>query len=303
MKEYLLKLCPNRIHRLYGDVKFWIRFHFFRKGLITEEFKGLLGYDMDWDNPKDINQKINWMKINYDTSEWSKLADKLAVRDYVIERIGEDHLPKIYGVWKNPEEIDFEKLPHSFVLKSNHGAGTVLPVLDKSKIDYKETITIVRKWLNKKYGYTTIEPHYFDIKPYVYAEELLINDTSFSKSLVDYKIYCFDGKAFCVLVCTDREIGQHSHFSYFDTDWTPRPDVLAEKLHGTHINYPKPKCLDELISCAEKLAEGHPQVRVDFYIVNNIPILGEMTFTSNGGYDSDITIDYSQEMGSLIPIP
>lgn len=303
MKEYLLKLCPNKIHRLYGDIKFWIRFHFFRKGLISEEFKGLLGYDMDWNNPEDINQKINWMKIYYDTSEWSILADKLAVRDYVIERIGEEHLPRVYGVWNNPEEIDFEKLPQKFVLKTNHGAGTVILVNDKDTVDRKEIISKLKKWCNLRFGYKTIEPHYLRIKPLVYAEEFLANDKDFSSSIVDYKVFCLNGIPYCILICKDREIGKHTKLSFYDCDWNPIPDMLAGSHSGEFSSIPQPKCLHEMLNLSNKLAFGHPQVRLDFYIVGDKVLLGEMTFTSQGGYMDYIAKDYCKKMGSLIPIP
>ena len=298
MKRTVRKICPKTILNTYSDLKFWIRFHFFRKGLISEEFRGLMGYEINWDNPQDINEKINWMKLYGDTSEWPRLADKYLVREYVKERIGEQYLTKLYGVWKNAKEIDFDKLPENFVLKTNHGAGTVLPVCNKSTLDIPQTIDRLNKWLKIKYGYRTIEPHYLKIKPLIIAEEFLQNDTTYSSSLVDYKIYCFDGEPYSILVCADRKIGEHAHFSYYDIDWTPRPDVLNTKLVGPHVNYPKPACLDELLNCAKRLSNGHPQARVDFYIVNGHPIFGEMTMSSNGGYDNDITHEYSNYLGS-----
>ena len=63
MKRLLHYLCPDSIHNRYANLKFWIRFHFFRRGLISEEFRGLMGYDIDWENPQDLNEKINWMKL------------------------------------------------------------------------------------------------------------------------------------------------------------------------------------------------------------------------------------------------
>jgi len=71
MRKTLVKLCPKAIYKMYGATKFWIRFHFSRKGLISEMFHGLMGYDINWENPQDINEKINWMKLYYDTSEWT----------------------------------------------------------------------------------------------------------------------------------------------------------------------------------------------------------------------------------------
>ena len=302
IKNIFKSLAPHVVHDVYADLKFWVRFHFFRRGLISEEFRGLMGYDIDWENPQDLNEKINWMKLYGDTTQWARLADKYRVREYVEERIGKEYLVRLYGVWERVEDIDFDALPERFVLKTNHGAGTVLPVTSKRDLNIPETRRKLDEWLKLRYGYRTIEPHYLKIKPLIIAEEYLENDTDFSTSLVDYKVYCSDGKPYAVLVCTDREIGRHSHFSYFEVDWKPRHDVLRIKPKGTQQDCPKPECLEELLDCAARLSEGHPQVRVDFYIVKGRPVFGEMTMTSNGGYDSDITREYSLAMGAKITL-
>ena len=80
MSNCIWKYVPKSIHQAYGEIKFWIRFHFFKKGLLSEEFRGLMGYDINWKNPRDINEKINWLKLNSDTTEWTRLADKYLVR-------------------------------------------------------------------------------------------------------------------------------------------------------------------------------------------------------------------------------
>lgn len=300
MKRTLRKICPKTILNTYSDLKFWIRFHFFKKRLISEEFKGLMGYDINWDNPQDINEKINWMKLYGDTSEWPRLADKYLVREYVKKRIGEQYLTKLYGVWKNAKEIDFDTLPESFVLKTNHGAGTVLPVFNKSTLDIPQAIDRLNKWLKIKYGYRTIEPHYLKIRPLVYAEQLLLNDSMESKSIIDYKVFCFYGQPAYILVCKDRIIGKHTNLTFFDINWNIKPDMLSGKHAGESTITTRPKCLDELLYCASILSKGHPQVRVDFYIVNDKIYFGEMTFTSQGGYMDYISRQYSVLMGDLI---
>lgn len=302
MKEFLRKICPDSIHSCYARTKFWLRFHFRTEGIANELHKSLVGYDIDWKNPKTLNEKINWMKFNTDTTEWTRLADKYLVREYVKERIGDTALPKLYAVWKSADEIDFSILPKKFILKTNHGCHTVMPVLDKDKVD----INIVKRqfdvWMKKQYGYDTAEPHYLEIKPLIIAEELLDNDATFTTALADYKVYCFDGNPFCILVCTDRNVAKTT-FSYFDCDWNPLHNVLNEKLKGSDVAIPKPDCLKQLLEYASILAKGHPQVRVDFYITHGEIFFGEMTFTSEGGYDGDITKEFCKEMGKHITLP
>ena len=303
IKEILKQWCPRKIYKMYADTKYWIRFKFYPKGLASEMFRGILGYELNWDNPQDINEKINWLKFNSDTSEWTRLADKYLVRDYVKERIGEHVLPKIYGVWGNAGEIDFDELPNQFVLKTNHGCGTVLPVLNKSTLDVVTTRLQLNKWINSVFGYETVEPHYMKISPLIYAEQLLENDVDFSSGLVDYKVFCLSGEPYGVLVCTDRVLGKHTNLSFYNCNWQFMPDVVAGKHSGESIEIPRPACLDLLLEYARKLAYGHPQVRVDFYIVHGNIYFGEMTFTSQGGYMDYISKDYSLQMGQLIKLP
>lgn len=299
MKKALRNFCPQKTLRIYSDIKFWVRFHFFRKGLISEEFRGLMGYDINWDNPQDLNEKINWMKLYGDTFEWPRLADKYLVREYVKERIGEKYLTKLYGCWDNADDIDFSSLPEKFVLKTNHGCGTVIPIHDKKTIDKSSVCKQLDTWIKHRYGYLTVEPHYLKIQPVIYAEELIENDSTFSTSLVDYKVFCFSGKAYCILVCSDRIIGKHVNMSFYDCNWNIRPEMLDGRHKGYTVIAQKPQCLQELIALAEKLAQGHPQVRVDFYISNNHIYFGEMTFTSQGGYMDYISREYSNIMGDL----
>ncbi len=303
IKQTLQKWCPNIIRQWYADTKYYLRFKFYPQGLANEMHRGLVGYGINWKNPQTLNEKINWLKFYGDTSQWSFLADKVRVRDYVKERIGEDVLPKLYGIWNNANDIDFSKLPRRFVLKTNHGCGTVIPVSNQNLINKEQVVNQLNKWIGTKFGYDTIEPHYMKIKPLVYAEELLENDSEFSSSLADYKVFCLDGKPYCVLVCCDRIIGSHPNLSFYNCDWEPMKDILPGSHKDEFKNIPKPPELDKLLEYATKLAIGHPQVRVDFYIVQHKILFGEITMTSQGGYMDYITRDYDFDMGAHVTLP
>ena len=54
-----------------------------------------------------------------------------------------------------------------------------------------------------------------------------------------------------------------------------------------------------MIEAASILSKGHPEVRVDFYVVNNRLYFGEMTFTSLGGYMDFYTKEMLNEMGDM----
>lgn len=273
------------------------------KKLASKIYKGVMGKDLDWDNPKDLNEKINWMKFNTDLSEWTRLSDKYRVREYLKERGREDLLVKLYGVWEKADDIDFDTLPDKFVLKSNHGCGTVILVNDKKKLNIPRARKQMNNWLRHEYGILTAEPQYINIKPLIIAEELLENDNRESTSLVDYKVFCLDGEPYCILVCANRVIGKGTDLAFYDLEWEPIPDMLSGGHADIHISVNRPSCLDDLLLAAKQLSKGHPEVRVDFYIVRNRIYFGEMTFTSLGGYMDYIAPKYLNEMGALVSLP
>lgn len=303
MHKVIKKYIPNFIHKSYYRCKYEFMMQFFPKKFIGDTFKAYTGYDMNWDNPQDLSQKINWMKVYSDQNVWARLADKYLVRDYVKERIGEEYLTKLYGVWDKAEDIDFNKLPKQFVLKTNHGCGTVLIVPDKSKLDIPETIKTLNQWIKEKFGRETVEPHYLLIKPKIYAEEFIENKSDFSTSLVDYKITCLDGKAHNTLITTDRVIGKAVRITVYDVKWNRLVNEPAGAHSGDAIEVPKPKYWDKMVWCAEKLAEGHPHARVDLYLSGDRIIFGEMTMTPQGGYLDYFTRQLKEEMGKLVTLP
>lgn len=247
-----------------------------------------------WDskNPKDLIEKTYWLEINTDTSLWTLCADKYRVREYIEELDLLDYMPKLYGHWDRIKDIDYDALPNSFVLKSNNGCATVKVVKDKSLLDIKKLKRELWKWLIMPFGADNAQLHYWPIKPCIIAEELLPNDYEkiSPNSLVDFKVWCINGIPQFVLITYNR-VDSHVNVQCFDTEWNPRPEYLVNNV--SHIIYnqndeliPKPACLDEMLSLAKKISAPFPEVRVDFYVVNNKPVIGELTFTTAYGYFS-----------------
>lgn len=254
-------------------------------------------------NPQTINEKLLWLEFNTDTSKWTELSDKYLVRNYIKEKGLEHILVKSYGAFYNPMDIDFSTLPESFVIKTNNGYGTVLLIKDKKEISEQALKVKLTKWLKEPFGYLTGEPHYTRIKPCIVIEELLNIDKSISSSLVDYKMWCLNGKVYTCFACANRSIEHHkADFCAYDIkDWKRRGDIMSEKFQNKTV-LPKPKCLDEMVRYAEILSADFPLVRVDFYEVNGKVYFGEMTFTSNGGRMAYFTPEYLLEMGKALDI-
>lgn len=274
----------------------------FPRIVIDRTWRREYGYTVNWKDPRDLNEKIQWLICYGDTRRWPALADKFRVRNYVAEKGYAHLLTQLYGVWKHAEDIDFDSLPDRFVLKCNHDCGSTI-IIDKSKgVDREKIIRELNNNLHRKFGYDNCEPHYNRIPPRVIAEEYLEsrNDT-FSNSLVDYKVWCFDGKASSIFVCYNRQRDSLA-ISLFDLEWHAHPECLVYSQHflPAEDTISKPDCLDAMIRTAEDLSIGLPEARIDFYDIDGKLYFGEITLTSSRGRMEYFTKDYLLELGRKV---
>ena len=256
----------------------------------------------DFEHPKDVNEKINWMKFYGDTSMWHIFADKYGVRNY-LESLGLGHtLIPLIGKWDSVEDIDWDKLPQQFVMKCNNGSGDVVVCKDKSKLDIAATKRHFSKMLNEKLSVLSGEPHYAKINPCIIAEQLLDASTQpcNSTSLVDYKIWAFNGKPMFIFAAWNRK-GFHANVATFDMNWEFHPEwsVWTNHYIKPDVLLPKPKCFDEMMNIASVLSKGQPVARIDLYEVNGKVYFGEITMTSQGGYMDYYTKEFLNKMGEL----
>ena len=256
------------------------------------------GEILDLNNPESLNAKIQWLKLYDNTSLKTKLADKYLVREWIAEQIGKEYLIPLLGVWDRFDDIDFDRLPNSFVLKTNHSSDNVVIVREKALLDIDAAKHNFDYWLSCNYALRFLELHYADIQPKIIAEEYLENTEG---DLRDYKVLCFNGHAQNILYIQDRNSIKKQAF--FDLNWN--------KLSFTHDNIsiieediPKPEKLDLMINLAEKLSADFALVRVDFYILNNGDLkFGEMTFTPADGKNKWQPEDINMEMGAYLRLP
>jgi len=127
-----------------------------------------LGYQPNLEAPQTFNEKIVRRKLFGAPKNAHILADKLAVRDYVKERVGEEILTDIYQVVESSKEIDWEALPQQFVMKSNHANAQVEIVRDKNQLDKAKAEALCDQWLSSTYGQQSNEYWYAEIPPKVF---------------------------------------------------------------------------------------------------------------------------------------
>lgn len=239
--------------------------------------KERLGYQPFLEHPETFNEKVVARKLYGAPKNAALLADKLQVREFVKERVGEEILTSIYQVTEDPKDINWADLPNQFVMKSNHSNGQVKIVKDKQKLDIKRAEKICRQWLNSVYGRESNEYWYQEITPKVYFEQLL--ETG-STPLMDYKFFIFNGC--CKLIQVDQERFNNHQRLIYDQNW----NLLSLRLNhkqGKHIS--KPKNLQKMISYAESLASNHDFMRVDLYHTKRNIFFGELTLSPGAGWE------------------
>lgn len=257
------------------------------------------GKKLDWENPKTLNEKVQWLKLNDRNPEYGRMVDKYEAKQYVAEKIGEEYIIPTLGVWDDPDQIDFDALPDQFVLKTTHGCGGVVICEDKAAFNFTECKKILRDSLRRNYFLWGREWPYKLVKPRVIAEAYMVDQNL--NELRDYKILCFYGEPENVMVCTGRAQGRVKYY-FFDWDWHFLPLNHGDELLPETFTLEKPKNLDKMFQLAKKLSVGIPLVRVDFYEVNGQVYFGELTFYPDSGVDRDILPSTDRMFGEKLQL-
>ena len=272
--------------------------------LANRYYKRNFGRSISWSHPTELNEKIRWMQFYTDTCRWSELADKYRARDFVQVKGYGDILVPLLGKWNKADDIDFSKLPDSFVIKTNHGSGDVIVVKDKADVNLEEIRCKMRHYLRTPFGYKTAEPHYLSIPPCILVEKLLPVDGAFSTSMVDYKFYCFHGKPYCCAVFYDRDPEtHHTNSSFYDMSWKRHDEWRALHITTPPKDIPRPYTLDRMIQACHDLAGEFPFVRLDFYEAEGKLYFGEFTFTPAALSGGSMNKELCKKLGELIELP
>lgn len=254
-------------------------------------------------NPVRFNEKLQWYKLYYHDPLMTDCADKYKVRDYVKKKGLEEILVPLYGAYDNAEEIDFEALPDEFVIKTNNGAGSNTNIIctDKTKLNKNEARKEINSWLMKRTLKAGREWVYYNIEPKIISEKYLEDKDNPDEGLIDYKFYCFNGKAAYVVVVTDVITDGLDKNGIFDLNFNQLPYCRtgAEKIT---TKMEKPKNFDRMCEIADKLSEEFPHVRVDLYNIKGEIFFGELTFYDNSGYQIFEPDEFDFILGELFTL-
>lgn len=259
-------------------------------------FRLKVGYPLNLDNPKTFNEKIQWLKLHDRNPLYTQLVDKYEVRQYVKEKIGEEFLIPLLGVWDNFDDIDFAALPNQFVLKCTHDSGGLVICKDKSKLDINAARKKINNCMKRNYYWALREWPYKNVKPRIVAEKYMEDEPG--KGLKDYKFFCFDGIVKAMFVATDREAHQ-TKFDFFDENFNHLP-IKQHYPNNTEARLVKPAGFEQMKLLASKLTDGFPQCRADFYDINGKVYFGELTFSHFSGLEPMEPKEWDNKFGEMI---
>ena len=268
-------------------------------GIIYRDYFGIWP---DLENPRTLSEKIHWLKLNTITALHRRCSDKITAPDYVRGRLGEDFLvPRILATHDvadiNPQRITAER----FVVKTSHDTGSILFCQDRAGFDWENARSEMRRALRRSFYRYHREYQYATPRPGIVVDEYV--DPESPIGMIDYKVWCFHGKAHWIEVQLGLPPDLQSAF--YSLDWEALRLTL-ESAPNYPTNYdgaiPAPARLPDLISAAERLAKPFPLVRADFYCPGQRVLFGELTFTPGAGLERYGPGDADRRFGDLLDL-
>lgn len=252
--------------------------------------------------PQTFSEKLQWLKLHDRNSLYTKLVDKYAVKEYVANIIGKEHIIPTIGMWNKPEDINFDQLPDQFVLKATHSGGGngVVICKEKKSFDRQKALSKLKKSLEENINIGLKEYPYKNVPKRIIAEQY-IQPSSEKDDLPDYKFFCFNGVPQYCQVISGR--GTKMCIDFFDHNWIHQPFHEPHFFPFADIEPSKPQCFKQMWTAAAKLAQDRPFVRIDFYEADGQFYFGEITFfptSGMGGFEPD---EWDYKLGEMIHLP
>ena len=263
-------------------------------------YRVIMGRKLNLKNPKEYNEKLQWLKLNDRKPEYSTMVDKYEVRGYIEDLLGDKYLIPCLGIYDSVDDIDIDALPDRFVLKCTHDSGSVEICKDKSSFDIEGARHRLSQAMRRNYYATYREWPYKYVKPRIIAEGYLEGDGG---DLKDYKVMCFNGEAKIVEVHENRFVEGKVHTqTFYDREWNIVPLTQVETVT---VDRPgeRPRQLDEILRLSELIAKDMYHARIDWYIEGDKIYFGEITFFDGSGFESFSTPEMEMMLGDMINLP
>lgn len=270
-----------------------------KKKKIEEAYRRRMHKELNFNNIQTFNEKMQWLKLYYRDYKVVLCADKLHAKTYLRQHGLGNYVPKTLAIYHSTKDINYDKLPNKFVIKTTHGSGYVIVCIDKEALDCKKANEMLDRWLEIKYGAITHEWFYDVLKPRIFVEEYL--EDAENAMPIDYKFLCFNGKCKLIFTVKNRELKRDMYMDFYDRDWNKLP--FGRLYHTSRDGVKKPDRLEEMLEIAESLAVDFPFVRIDFFLCNGRLYIGEMTFIPGNGHEAFRPSRYDGIYGAELELP
>ena len=248
--------------------------------------------------PQTFNEKMQWLKL-YDRKDiYTKMVDKYEVKEYVSKIIGEEYIIPTLGVYDNYNDIEFDKLPNSFVIKCTHDSGGVAICKDKSTFDFINAKKIINDSLKNNYYYQGREWPYKNVQARIIIEKYM--EDSETKELRDYKFFCFNGRVECFKIDYNRKTNHRANYYSREGELLNFGEYMYPPEYGKKVSLPKN--LNKMIELAEILSKNCVFLRIDFYEVNSKIYFGELTFYPASGFGRFEPEEYDKILGDMLKL-
>ncbi|MEX0906080.1 MAG: ATP-grasp fold amidoligase family protein [Balneolaceae bacterium] len=255
-----------------------------------------LGRSLNLENPQRFTEKIQYIKL-YERTQFRKMiSDRIKVREYVSEKVGNDYLIPLTGVYKKLTPNIWKTFPSQFVLKANHGCGMVEIVLNKAETDFNTIYKKTEVWKKIDYYQFSRAWVYKDLSKTLLVEKLLLNSNGDIPA--DYKFFCFHGRVEIIQVDIGRFESQKRNL--YNRDFHL---LDAELLYSNDPGkLKKPERLNEAIQVAESLSADINFIRIDLYLLDDHIYVGELTAYPGNGFIPFKPESLEQSLGGLITL-
>ncbi len=238
------------------------------------------GQKLNLKHPKTLNEKIQWLKLFDNKQQKSELTDKVLVRDWVREKIGDEYLKPVLWIGDKFDDIPFSSLPFSFIVKCNHGCKWQFIIKDKDKfLNEKRLFNTIKmytdNWLIQSFfGWSDFETQYLNINPKIIIEPLFIE-------FEEVEVLCFNGEA--KVIQKFKYDNKRTRF-YHTFDENFNSINLSFRAEEKYFETQADEILKKAVELSKTLANGFKFVRIDWMFYQNKLHFGEMTFTPYSGF-------------------
>lgn len=268
-------------------------------------FRLRMGKKLNLKNPQTFSEKLQWLKLYDRKPEYTTMVDKYAVKEHVANIIGGGYIIPTLGVWDKPEDIEWDKLPNRFVLKTTHGGGGTGVVIckDKATFDKQEACKKLNESLKIDIYTLLKEWPYKNVPRRIIAEQYMEDNSqkpNVKKDLPDYKFFCFNGEPKYCQVITGRN--DKMCIDFFDKDWHHQPFHEPKNYPFADVEPQRPNNYEQMWNAARELAKDKDFSRIDFYQIQDNVYFGEITFYPTSGFGGFNPENYDEILGKMITL-